>query len=69
MTHALVECRGKKEDNELALEFRRKCDGENAGGLPYRSILFCRQEGEFCWLATRRSFSAPNGNVCVATNA
>ena len=28
-THVIVECRGKKEDNELELEFRRICDGEN----------------------------------------
>ena len=28
-THVLVEARGKKEDNELELEFRRICDGGN----------------------------------------
>ncbi|MFC1536858.1 DUF3800 domain-containing protein [Pseudomonadota bacterium] len=28
-THVMVEKRGKKEDNELELEFRRICDGEN----------------------------------------
>ena len=28
-THVIVECRGKKEDDELELEFRRICDGEN----------------------------------------
>jgi len=28
-THLMVEKRGKKEDNELELEFRRICDGEN----------------------------------------
>src|SRR5690606_21864584 len=28
-THVVVECRGKKEDNELELEFRRVCDGNN----------------------------------------
>jgi hypothetical protein len=30
-THVVVECRGKKEDSELELEFRRICDGENPG--------------------------------------
>ncbi|MDG1293240.1 MAG: DUF3800 domain-containing protein [Pseudomonadales bacterium] len=30
LTHIVVERRGKKEDNELELEFRRICDGENA---------------------------------------
>ena len=32
-THVLVECRGKKEDAELELEFRRICDGDNPGNL------------------------------------
>lgn len=40
-THVVVECRGKREDRELELEFRRLCDG--AGGdaqpLPF-SIVF-----------------------------
>lgn len=31
-THVVVECRGKKEDRELELEFRRICDGDNRGG-------------------------------------
>lgn len=40
-THVVVECRGKKEDNELELEFRRLCDGNNRLGiaLPF-DILF-----------------------------
>lgn len=29
LTHIVVERRGKREDNELELEFRRVCDGEN----------------------------------------
>lgn len=32
-THVVVECRGKKEDAELELEFRRICDGDNPGNL------------------------------------
>jgi hypothetical protein len=28
-THIVVECRGKKEDRDLELEFRRICDGNN----------------------------------------
>jgi hypothetical protein len=32
-THVVVECRGKKEDAELELEFRRICDGHNASNL------------------------------------
>lgn len=40
-THVVVECRGKKEDNELELEFRRFCDGANriSKQLPF-DILF-----------------------------
>ncbi len=40
-THVVVECRGRKEDAELELEFRRVCDGENRLGknLPF-DILF-----------------------------
>jgi hypothetical protein len=34
LTHVVVECRGKKEDNELELEFRRICDGANRWGDP-----------------------------------
>ncbi|WP_296449162.1 DUF3800 domain-containing protein [Rhodoferax sp. UBA5149] len=34
LTHVVVECRGKKEDNELELEFRRICDGSNRWGRP-----------------------------------
>ncbi|WP_018151176.1 DUF3800 domain-containing protein [Leeia oryzae] len=33
LTHVVVECRGKKEDSELELEFRRICDGDNSKGL------------------------------------
>jgi hypothetical protein len=33
-THVIVECRGKREDNELELEFRRICDGANRFGIP-----------------------------------
>ena len=33
LTHVVVECRGKKEDRDLELEFRRICDGANRGGL------------------------------------
>lgn len=41
LTHVVVECRGKKEDRELELEFRRVCDGQNrlSHRLPFE-ILF-----------------------------
>lgn len=40
-THVVVECRGKKEDAELELEFRRICDGENPGNrqLPFNIVF------------------------------
>jgi len=34
LTHVVVECRGKKEDSELELEFRRICDGANRLEIP-----------------------------------
>jgi hypothetical protein len=34
LTHVVVECRGRKEDDELELEFRRACDGANRLGRP-----------------------------------
>lgn len=34
VTHVVVECRGKREDSELKLEFDRVCDGANGLGKP-----------------------------------
>lgn len=41
LTHVVVECRGKKEDDELELEFRRFCDRADRFGrsLPF-DIIF-----------------------------
>ncbi|KGK41226.1 3-deoxy-D-manno-octulosonic acid transferase [Nitrincola sp. A-D6] len=40
-THVVVECRGKKEDNDLELEFRRICDGKNRLAIPLSfDVLF-----------------------------
>lgn len=40
-THVVVENRGRKEDDELELEFRRVCDGQNGPGknLPFELIF------------------------------
>lgn len=40
-THIVVECRGSKEDNELELEFRRICGGNNRYNitLPFEIIF------------------------------
>lgn len=41
ITHVIVECRGKKEDSDLELEFRRICDGQNRYSIPFPfDILF-----------------------------
>jgi hypothetical protein len=34
LTHVIFECRGKKEDRDLELEFRRICAGANKLGIP-----------------------------------
>lgn len=41
LTHVVVECRGKKEDTELELEFRRVCAGGNrfAKPLPFEVVF------------------------------
>lgn len=41
ITHFVVEARGKREDTELELEFRRICEGENglAQPLPFKLIM------------------------------
>lgn len=41
LTHVIVERRGKREDNELELEFRRVCDGANRLGisLPFEIVF------------------------------
>lgn len=40
-THVVVECRGKKEDRDLELEFRRICDGANrlSKPLPFEVVF------------------------------
>lgn len=38
-THVLVECRGKKEDGDLELEFRRICDGANRMDKPLPFVV------------------------------
>lgn len=41
VTHFIVEARGKREDTELELEFRRICEGGNGLGqaLPFRMVM------------------------------
>lgn len=44
-THILVECRGKKEDKELELEFRRMIDGNNRKNvvMPFDIVFVNKQ--------------------------
>lgn len=44
-THVVVECRGRKEDRDLELEFRRICDGANKLGkrLPFEIVFAHKQ--------------------------
>ena len=41
ITHVVFECRGKKEDAQLELEFRRICDGANYGHerFPFKIVM------------------------------
>jgi hypothetical protein len=41
LTHFIVEARGKREDTELELEFRRICEGNNGlkRALPFRLVM------------------------------
>lgn len=61
-THMVVECRGKKEDAELELEFRRICDGENPGNqvLPF-DIVFADKKTNLAGLQLADLVARPIG--------
>lgn len=61
-THVVVECRGKKEDAELELEFRRLCDGDKQGSrqLPF-SILFADKKTNLTGLQLADLVARPIG--------
>lgn len=44
-THIVFEARGKREDDELELEFRRVCNGENdrSESLPFQIVFAAKQ--------------------------
>ena len=46
LTHVLVESRGRKEDADLELVFRRICDGANACGcrLPFEVVFVDKRQ-------------------------
>lgn len=61
-THVLVECRGKKEDAELELEFRRICDCDNPGNraLPF-DIVFADKRTNLAGLQLADLVARPIG--------
>jgi len=61
-THVVVECRGKKEDGELELEFRRICDGDNPGNmhLPF-DIVFADKKTNLAGLQLADLVARPVG--------
>lgn len=61
-THVVVECRGKKEDRELELEFRRICDGDNHGNrnLPF-DVIFADKKTNLAGLQLADLVARPVG--------
>lgn len=64
-THVVFESRGKKEDKDLELEFRRVCDGANHWGeLPFEIIL-ADKKSNACGLQLADLIARPIGAVCT----
>jgi hypothetical protein len=61
-THVIVECRGRKEDAELELEFRRVCSGGNGAGrqLPF-SVIFADKKTNLTGLQLADLVARPVG--------
>ncbi|WP_146188489.1 DUF3800 domain-containing protein [Limnohabitans sp. 2KL-51] len=61
-TDVVVECRDKKEYAELALEFRRICDGENTGNrqLPF-NVIFAEKKTNLTGLQLANLVARPIG--------
>lgn len=68
-THIVVECRGKKEDAELELEFRRICAGDNKFGkvLPFE-IVFADKKTNSSGLQLADLVARPIGLSVVKKN-
>jgi len=61
-THVVVECRGRREDRELELEFRRICDGDNPSNssLPF-DIVFAEKKVNLAGLQLADLVARPVG--------
>jgi hypothetical protein len=67
-THIVFECRGKKEDKDLELEFRRVCDGQNKwGALPF-DIVFADKKTNSCGLQLADLIARPIGRYMIDPN-
>jgi hypothetical protein len=68
-THVVVECRGKKEDSELELEFRRICDGDNPGNkhLPF-DVVFADKKTNLTGLQLADLVARPVGLNYIRPN-
>lgn len=69
-THVIVECRGKKEDKDLELEFLRVCRGENRWGreLPFH-IAFADKKTNSSGLQLADLVARPIGLSVLRPNA
>jgi hypothetical protein len=62
LTHVVVECRGKKEDNELELEFRRICSNANRFNAPLPfEVIFADKKVNSCGLQLADLVARPVG--------
>jgi len=62
ITNIIFEQRGKQEDNELELEFRRVCDEENPTGIPLPfSIVLANKQINSCGLQLADLVARPIG--------
>lgn len=65
-THIIFECRGKKEDNDLELEFRRVCDGANKCGVLPFDIIMADKKSNSCGLQLADLIARPIGRYVLA---
>lgn len=60
--HIVVESRGKREDDELELEFRRVCDGSNYGNAAFPfEVIFASKKANACGLQLADLVARPIG--------
>ncbi|MFC4271611.1 DUF3800 domain-containing protein [Sneathiella chungangensis] len=69
LTHIIVECRGKNEDEGLELEFRRICDGQNfVGKIDCLDILFVDKKANSSGLQIADLIARPIGLKALRPN-